>query len=102
MNQPDIFDVPGTVYVDEAVWLFNRMTMCHMIADNIDALHAMAERIGIRRQWFQDKPGHPHYDICKSKRAMAVKYGAVEITSTELVKKLDELYGKNKTQTKAR
>ncbi len=94
MSQPDLFQPSGTVYVDEPIWPFGRMMMCHMIADNLDALNSMADRIGVERRWFQDKPGHPHYDICKSKRALAVKLGAVEIESTELVKKLDEIYGK--------
>ncbi len=93
MSQPDLFQAPGTVYVDEPIWPFGRMMMCHMIADNLDSLNAMADRIGVARKWFQDKPGHPHYDICKANRALAIKLGAVEITSQELVKKLDEIYG---------
>jgi hypothetical protein len=54
------------------------MIMCHMLADSLDELHEMADRIGVQRKWFQAK-NVPHYDICKSKRALAVKYGAVEI-----------------------
>ena len=75
------------VYVDEAVWPFGRMLMCHMIADSREELDAMADRIGVRRKWIQ-KPGTPgeHYDICKSKRARAVAAGAVEVDSRELVR----------------
>ena len=75
----------GRVYVDAAVWPYGRMMMCHMVADNLDALHAMADKIGIARRWFQNKPGFPHYDICKAKRELAVKHGAVEISWRELV-----------------
>lgn len=41
----------------------------------------MAKKIGIQRKWFQgpEKASHTHYDICLSKRALAVEYGAVEI-----------------------
>jgi hypothetical protein len=61
------------------------MIMCHMIADDENELHEMAQRIGIRRKWFQNQGRYPHYDICKSKRALAVKHGAVEVSSRELV-----------------
>lgn len=63
------------------------MIMCHMVADDLDELHAMAEAIGVRRKWFEVKSSVPHYDICKSKRALAVRLGAYEITSRELVKR---------------
>jgi hypothetical protein len=68
------------VYVDEAKHPFGRMIMCHMLADTPDELHAMADRIGIARRWFQRDASTPHYDICKSKRAPGVAAGAVEVT----------------------
>jgi len=74
-----------SVYVDAAIWPYGRMTMCHMLADTLPELHAMADKIGVRRKWFQDKPGFPHYDICKAKRAVAVKQGAREIDRREFV-----------------
>lgn len=61
--------------------------MCHMWADTRDELFAMAERIGVAHKWFQRPPsvGLPgmsasweHFDIALSKRALAVKHGAVE------------------------
>lgn len=69
------------VYVDDAVHGYGRMLMCHMIADTAEELHRMAERIGIARRHYQSpaKVSFPHYDICKSKRAEALKAGAVEI-----------------------
>ena len=53
-----------------------KYVLCHMIADTDKELHAMADRIGVARTWFQED----HYDITKSKRKLAVKYGAKEIT----------------------
>lgn len=75
-----------TVYVDEAVWPFGRMLMCHMVADSREELDAMADAIGVARKWIQ-YPGtnREHYDICKSKRVKAVALGAVEIEARELV-----------------
>lgn len=75
-----------TVYVDDMRAHFGRMIMCHMTADTLPELHAMAEKIGIRRAWFQDKPPFEHYDISLSKRALAVKNGAKEITMRERVR----------------
>jgi len=73
-----------SVYVDAAVWSYGRMTMCHMLADQTEELHEMADRIGIARCWFQNAR-YPHYDICKTKRAMAVRFGAREIGRREFV-----------------
>jgi hypothetical protein len=56
-----------------------------MVADSLEELHSMADKIGVNRKWFQNKPTHPHYDICKSKRMLAIKFGAIEVTSRELV-----------------
>lgn len=52
------------------------MLMSHMIADTPEELHAMADKIGVQRKWFQGD----HYDIAKSKRALAVKFGAIEVS----------------------
>lgn len=76
-----------SVYVDAPIYRFGRMVMCHMIADTPDELHAMADRIGVRRKWFQAPPkaSIPHYDICKSKRALAVAAGAIEANRATFV-----------------
>jgi len=70
-----------TVYVDDMEAPFGRMLMCHMIASTEDELLAMADRIGVARQWHQYPGTHrSHFDIAKSKRALAVAAGAQEIT----------------------
>jgi hypothetical protein len=70
-----------TVYVDDMKAEFGRMVMCHMVADTDEELHAMAAKIGVQRRWHQAPPRHDsHYDIALSKRALAVRHGAVEIT----------------------
>lgn len=36
----------------------------HLISTNPDELHKFAKSIGLKREWFQNKPGKiPHYDI---------------------------------------
>lgn len=76
------------VYVDNYKGRFGRMTMCHMVADTLNELNTMADLIGIPRHHLQ-RDGHrvTHYDICMSKRTLAVKHGAVEITTREMVRR---------------
>jgi len=73
------------VYVDDMRAQFGRMVMCHMVADSLTELHEMADRIGVARKWYQGPPKtrHPHYDIALSKRALAMTFGAREITMRE-------------------
>lgn len=74
------------VYVDKSRSRYRRMTMCHMLADTEDELHAMAERIGVARRWHQYAgTAKSHYDICLSKRTLAVAAGAVEIDRSKVV-----------------
>lgn len=74
-----------SVYVDDMKAKFGRMKMCHMIADSHSELLAMAEKIGVATRWIQKRgTPHEHFDICLSKRAMAIKLGAKEVTTMEL------------------
>lgn len=69
-----------SVYVDKARHGFGRMIMCHMVADTTDELLEMADRIGVQRKWIQQAGTyHEHFDICQSKRALAVSAGAIEL-----------------------
>lgn len=54
------------------------MIMCHMLADTPAELHAMAEKIGMKREWFQPT-SFPHYDVALSRRSIALAHGAVEV-----------------------
>ena len=73
------------VYVDRAQYKFRRMIMCHMIADTLEELHDMAEKIGMKREWFQPQ-SFPHYDVCKMRRKKAIDLGAIEVSDRELAK----------------
>jgi Protein of unknown function (DUF4031) len=51
----------------------------HLQADTLDELHAFAGRLGLRREWFQSKPGRPendHYDLTRVRRELAIGLGA--------------------------
>lgn len=73
-----------TVYVDDmyrtSMGRFRRMKMSHMIADTEDELHAMADRIGVARRWYQGD----HYDVAMVARERAVAAGAVEVSMRQL------------------
>jgi hypothetical protein len=53
---------------------------CHMTTDGpIGELHAFAQRIGLRREWFQEHKIMDHYDLTPKMRAKAIAAGAVEV-----------------------
>lgn len=61
----------------------------HLATDgNLEELHALAQRIGLLREWYQDKgkaARHPHYDVMgKRLRQEAINAGAVPVGSKEL------------------
>lgn len=69
-----------TVYVDPPIHRYGRMIMCHMWADSLAELIAMADAIGVARRWLQEPPkaSWVHFDVCKAKRAEAIARGAIE------------------------
>ena len=75
-----------TVYVDDAFCsddpeAWGRWTGGgHMQADTPDELNAFAARLGLRREWFQSRPGRPerdHYDLTAARRDRAIELGAI-------------------------
>jgi hypothetical protein len=79
-----------SVYVDPLLEYGGSCTFrwpksCHMYADTEKELHTMAKKIGLQREWFQDKETLKHYDLVASKRFLAVQNGAKEHTLQEMV-----------------
>ena len=75
-----------TVYVDSERSQFRRMIMSHILGDKFEELHAMAQRLGFKRSWFQTSHnGMPHYDICQTKREQAIKLGAEVVDRKKMV-----------------
>lgn len=74
------------VYIGTREYSLGRMIMSHMAADTLEELHQMADFIGVDRRHFQDKPGKPHYDICKQNKQKAIEAGAKLVSDKEIVK----------------
>jgi len=75
------------VYVDPPRQRFQRMIMCHMVADTTEELLAMAKRIGVDSKHIQCAgSATEHFEICRSKRAEAIKAGAVEAAPRDVVR----------------
>jgi len=70
------------VYVDDFyTWeqsKYRGMRMSHMFADTPAELHGMARKLGLKREWFQDK-STPHYDVSITKRKKALELGAINL-----------------------
>ncbi|OPC84972.1 hypothetical protein B4N89_11510 [Embleya scabrispora] len=63
----------------------------HLTADTRDELHAFAARLGLKRSWFQNATNYRwHYDVVPSKRALAIRLGAVEIDRYRLAELMAE------------
>lgn len=59
----------------------------HIFADDVKELHAFASKLGLRRAYFQANP-HPHYDVATNKRQPAIRAGAVEMTTKDILRHL--------------
>lgn len=73
------------VYVDDMKAKYGNMIMFHMLADTEEELLEMAKKIGVNEKWWQFK-GTPksHFDICQSKKLLALSFGAKEVTRKEV------------------
>lgn len=82
------------VYVDAPRHRVGRMVMCHMLADSMEELLAMADRIGVGVEWMQPdgfrefctSESFPCFQIWKAKRLEAIAAGAVEVSDPEMQK----------------
>lgn len=76
-----------TVYVDDMAAPYGRMKMCHCASDvGSQELLAMMDKIGVQRKWLQAEGTYrEHFDIAKTKRELALSYGAKACSSRELM-----------------
>ncbi|MBH5336364.1 DUF4031 domain-containing protein [Streptomyces pactum] len=73
------------VYIDPPVWPGHGRMWSHLVSDvSYDELHAFADRIGAPRGDFE----RDHYEVPSELYGEAVRAGAVEVGSRELVRRL--------------
>ena len=72
------------VYVDAEAIEWRGKRWCHLVADSTDELHAFADRLGLRRSWFQCE-NYPHYDVTMSVRMKALMLGALDADRETIV-----------------
>jgi len=77
--------VRGRVLIDRPFAWVDGRTWCHLWEENLDlrVLHAFARSIGLKRCWFHNRPGFPHYDVRASMIARAIRRGAVQVNVAE-------------------
>jgi uncharacterized protein DUF4031 len=74
------------VYVDDARIRWRGRRWSHLVADTPEELHGAARRLGLRRQWAQEKGRTLHYDLPDELRELAIELRyATPITWRELV-----------------
>jgi hypothetical protein len=65
----------------------------HLFADTQEELHEFAEKLGLRRSYFQGGPEHGrlwHYDVTEGKRWQAIRLGAQPVSWRESVEIMHE------------
>ncbi|MEV1020421.1 DUF4031 domain-containing protein [Streptomyces sp. NPDC050264] len=74
-----------TVYIDPPNWPGHGRMWSHLVSDvSFAELHGFAERLGVPSRAFE----RDHYDIPSHRYGDAVRSGAVEIGSKELVRRI--------------
>lgn len=73
------------LYVDRPIWQWRGMLWAHLIADtSLDELHAAARALQIPTRAFDGD----HYDIPEERWSQVVAYGALPVSSREIVRVL--------------
>lgn len=74
-----------TVYIDPPIWPGHGRMWSHLVSDtSYDELHAFAADIGCPPRAFD----RDHYDVPSTRYGTAVRAGAVEVGSKELLRRL--------------
>ena len=74
-----------TVYIDPPTWPGHGRLWSHLVSDvSYDELHVFAADLGVPPRAFE----RDHYDIPSHRYADAVRAGAVEVSSREVVRLL--------------
>jgi hypothetical protein len=83
------------IYVDSVTTFattkkWNHAEGCHMVADSLQELHDFAVKLKLGPSWFFQN----HYRLTLTKRRMALKNGAQEISTLDFITKAHEMMEK--------
>jgi hypothetical protein len=82
------------VYVDDSRIRWRGRRWSHLVADTPEELHAAAGRLGLRREWAQERGRTLHYDLPEELRERAISLGVAEpIHWRELARRRLEAHG---------
>jgi len=75
------------VYVDNMNVKVGDWICCNMVGDTDDELYELAEQSGLKREWAQTGlyRDRVHFQVAMSKKKLAVKAGAQEVSMVELM-----------------
>ena len=84
------------VYVDDALWRWQGLRWCHLLADDTGELHRFAAQLGVKRSSYQGPPktSNPHYDLTAFERDRALRLGAILCSREEIVAVLHRVRGR--------
>jgi hypothetical protein len=90
MKNPVRFRKPIPWKGHQGLWNFEQIifdSVGHMISTkNEDHLHEFAGKLGLKREWYQDKQEHPHYDLTTPRaQERAREAGAIEVHPIDLL-----------------
>lgn len=71
------------IYIDGFFYPWRSMKMSHLIGTDEKELIEFGKKIGLEKKWLQ-RGSLLHFDVCKSKRVLAIKNGAVPIKYNEI------------------
>lgn len=82
------------IYIDRVFHSKYGYTGYLISSESINELHEFAARIGMKQDWFQNKPGFPHYKLLGGNTInKAIIAGAVLTNSRGIVEILQRVYG---------
>jgi Protein of unknown function (DUF4031) len=85
-NDYQAHSVSASILVDLPEWEWRSQLWCHLVStESLNALHQFASALGLKREWFQNEPSFPHYDITIFKRRQALRLGASSVSTQVLV-----------------
>jgi len=70
------------IFVDDFAMKHRGNVWYHLMSDNdTDEIHKFAQELGLKRSWYHVD----HYDLTENKKNQAIRMGAKQISSIEMV-----------------